>query len=190
MRPRYLDWRESHDRIFYSGQVGTPDLTARLVRAVSAGAVGTVALSLAYAVERRLRHRHTGPLDYDDAPVPGWIVLHDLHLKDAGSAEEIRAGLILRWTYGSAFGIAHSVLRRRLPEPAATIVFGSVLMTATFSLFPLLGHTPPPWRWPLDVLATSIVTHALYAGTVGYVDRTPHMRAAHSGRIRETRPAP
>lgn len=151
--------------------VRTADLTARIARGVFAGAVGTVALTLAYRAERMMRHRHHGPLDYDDAPVPGWIVLHDLHLKDAGTAEEVKAGLILRWTYGSAFGVAHSLLRQRLPEPAATIVFGSALMAATFTLFPALGRTPPPWRWPLDVLATSIVTHALYAAAAGYTDR-------------------
>jgi hypothetical protein len=152
-------------------KMGATNLTARLVRGAMAGAVGTAALSLAYRAERGLRHSHKGPLDYDDGTVPGWIVLHDLHLKDAGSAEEVRAGLVLRWTYGSAFGVAHGMLRRRLPEPAATIVFGSVLMAATFTLFPMLGRTPRPWRWPIDVLATSVVTHALYAAAVGGVDR-------------------
>jgi hypothetical protein len=58
-----------------------------------------------------------------------------------------------------------------MPEPAATIAFGSVLMAATFSLFPLLGRTPPPWRWHRDALATSVFTHALYATAVGYTDR-------------------
>jgi hypothetical protein len=126
---------------------------------------------MAYRVERRLRPRHRGALDYDDDTVPGWIVLHDLHMRDGGSAEEVRAGLILRWTYGSAFGLAHTALRRRLPEPAATMVFGSALIAATFTLFPLLGRTPPPWRWSPDVLATSIITHALYATAVGCTDR-------------------
>lgn len=35
-------------------------------------------------------------------------------------------------------------------------------MTATLSLFPLLGRTPPPWRWPADVMATANATHAAY----------------------------
>jgi uncharacterized membrane protein YagU involved in acid resistance len=43
-------------------------------------------------------------------------------------------------------------------------------MTATFSLFPLLGRTPPPWRWPRDVMATSIGTHFVYVATVAVVD--------------------
>jgi hypothetical protein len=34
------------------------------VRSVLAGTAGTAALSLAYVVERKLRPRHKGPLDY------------------------------------------------------------------------------------------------------------------------------
>jgi hypothetical protein len=170
--------RELLGGIPYAIGVPNGNLTTQLARGMLAGALGTAVLSLAYRAERRLRHRHVGPLDYDDATVPGWIVLHDLHLRDAGSAEEAHAGLILRWVYGSAFGVAHNLLRRRLPEPAATVLFGSVLMAATFTLFPILGHTPPPWRWARDVLATSIITHTLYAATVGYADNVPSLRSA------------
>jgi hypothetical protein len=28
---------------------------------------------------------------------------------------------------------------------------------------PTLGRTPPPWRWPADMMATSIGTHAAVA---------------------------
>jgi uncharacterized membrane protein len=42
----------------------------------------------------------------------------------------------------------NSVLRRAVGEPWASVAFGATLMTATFTLFPLLGRTPPPWRWP------------------------------------------
>ena len=43
-------------------------------------------------------------------------------------------------------------------------------MTATLTLFPLLGRTPPPWRWPPDMLATSLGTHAAYVAAVAAVD--------------------
>ena len=65
-----------------------------------------------------------------------------------------RLGLILRWSYGSAFGLWHGTLHRRFAEPWASAIFGGTLMSATLSLFPLLGRTPPPWRWPADVMAT------------------------------------
>ena len=45
-----------------------------------------------------------------------------------------------------------------------------MLMTATFSLVPLLGRTPPPWKWPTDVLATSLGTHVAYVTGVALTD--------------------
>jgi hypothetical protein len=43
-------------------------------------------------------------------------------------------------------------------------------MSATLTLFPVLGRTPPPWRWPKDVMATSLGTHLAYVVAVGTVD--------------------
>ena len=44
------------------------------IRSVLAGTAGTAAMTSAYAIERRLRPKHRGPLDYDDSLVPGSIV--------------------------------------------------------------------------------------------------------------------
>src|SRR3954454_20731546 len=140
------------------------------VRSVMGGTAGTTTMTLAYALERRLRPRTRGPLDYDDSLVPGKIVASVMHLPPATDNEDHKLGVALRWSYGSAFGIAHGLLRRRLPEPLASAVFGGLLMSATLSLFPLLGRTPPPWRWPADVLATSVGTHAAYVTAVAVVD--------------------
>jgi uncharacterized membrane protein YagU involved in acid resistance len=84
--------------------------------------------------------------------------------------EDRDLGLALRWGYGSAFGLLHGVLRRTVGEPRASAAFGATLMTATVTLFPLLGHTPPPWRWPRDVMATSLGTHIAYVAAVAAVD--------------------
>jgi len=139
------------------------------IRSVCASAAGTAALTLAYAAERRIRGR-AGPLDYDDSLVPGEIVAGVMHLPHVTARDERDLGLLLRWGYGSAFGLWHGALHRRLPEPWAGAVFGGTLMTATLSLFPLLGHTPPPWRWPADVMATSIGTHIAYVTAVAVTD--------------------
>jgi hypothetical protein len=121
-------------------------------------------MTAAYTVERRARRANIGlaALDYDDGVVPGQIVLHLLRLPDLGVSEETTASHLLRWGYGSAFGTVHVLLRKRLPEPAATVIFGSVLLGMTMTMFPLLGHTPPPWKWPPALLATSIGTHIAY----------------------------
>ena len=141
-----------------------------LLRGVVAGGVATATMTSAYAAERRVRARSVGvsPMDYDDGVVPGQIVLHILHLPDLGASEETTTGLMLRWGYGSAFGLAHVLLRRRMAEPAASIVFGSALFGMTLTMFPLLGHTPVPWKWPLSMMVTSVGTHAAYviAGAV------------------------
>lgn len=140
------------------------------LRSVLAGTAGTAALTLAYRTEHRVRRTVRGPLDYDDSLVPGQIVASVMHLPHVTDRGEQDLGLALRWGYGSAFGIFHGWLRRRVGEPWASAAFGSVLMSATFSLFPLLGRTPPPWRWPPDVLATSVGTHVAYVTAVGLVD--------------------
>jgi hypothetical protein len=140
------------------------------VRSIVAGAAGTTALTLAYDVERHLRPSHKGPLDYDDSLVPGKIVASIMHLPQVTAREDEDLGLALRWGYGSAFGLWHGILRRHFREPWASAIFGATLMSATFSLFPLLGRTPPPWRWPADVMASSLMTHAAYVSAVAAAD--------------------
>jgi hypothetical protein len=139
------------------------------MRSVCAGAAGTAALTLAYTVERRIRERQ-GPLDYDDSLVPGQIVASVMHLPHVTARDERDLGLALRWGYGSAFGLLHGVLHRRIGEPRASAAFGATLMSATLTLFPILGHTPVPWRWPRDVMATSVGTHVAYVVAVAAVN--------------------
>jgi hypothetical protein len=139
------------------------------VRGALAGAAGTAALTLAYELERRVRHGMR-ELDYDDSLVPGEIVGSILRLHEVSDREAAELGLALRWGYGSAFGCWHSILRRRLSEPWASLAFGATLMSATLTLFPVLGRTPPPWRWTPAMLATSFGTHAAYVLAVAAVD--------------------
>ena len=140
------------------------------VRSILAGSAGTLALTLAYGAERRVRRRHRGQLDYDDSLVPGQIVASIMHLPHVTGREENDLGLTLRWSYGSVFGLWHGILRHKFSEPAASTLFGATLMSATLTLFPVLGRTPPPWRWPTDVMATSVGTHVAYVVGVATVD--------------------
>ena len=140
------------------------------IRSVIAGTAGTAALSLAYVAERKLRPRHHGPLDYDDSLVPGQIVASIMHLPHVTARDDRDLGWALRWSYGSAFGLWHGLLRRRFGEPRASVIFFGTLMSATLTLFPALGRTPPPSKWPPDVRATCLLTHAAYVGAVAAVD--------------------
>ena len=140
------------------------------IRSVLAGTAGTATMSAAYAAEHHVRTSVRGQLDYDDGLVPGQIVATVMHLPQVTHAQEHELGLLLRWSYGSVFGLLHGALRRTVGEPVASVIFGGVLMSATFSLFPLLGRTPPPWRWPPDVIATSVGTHVAYVTAVAVAD--------------------
>src|ERR1700753_2278755 len=83
------------------------------VRSVVAGSAGTLALTLAYATERRVRRGHRGQLDYDDSLVPGQIVASIMHLPHVTDREENDLGLTLRWGYGSVFGGWYGILPPR-----------------------------------------------------------------------------
>ena len=65
-----------------------------VVRSVIAGAAGTAVMTLAYEVERRVRHRTTS-LDYDDSDVPGVIVANILDLKGLTTEEDLELGELL-----------------------------------------------------------------------------------------------
>jgi hypothetical protein len=87
------------------------------IRSVLAGSAGTATMTLAYAAERPLRRVVRGPLDYDDGLVPGEIVATVMHLPHVTQRDERELGLLLRWSYGSAFGTLHGALRRLVREP-------------------------------------------------------------------------
>ena len=159
-----------------------------LSRGLVAGAAGTATMAAWYHLERRLRRGHyTGVttladgtpveglwshegLDYDDSVVPGQIVASLLKLPEPTPRQAGAITLLLRCTYGSAFGIAHVWLRKRLPEPAASLLFGTALMTMTSVAFPVLGRTPVPWRWPVDAQISSLGSHTGYIITASLVD--------------------
>lgn len=141
------------------------------VRSVLAGAAGTSTMTVAYAIVRRLRPGVDGPLDYDDGPVPGQIVARILRLGPLTSRQHTTLAFRARWIYGSLFGLWHGLLTRRVAEPWASTAFAATLMSATVSVFPLLGRTPPPWRWSPSTLATSVGTHAAYVGAVAAISK-------------------
>jgi hypothetical protein len=45
-----------------------------------------------------------------------------------------------------------------------------MLMSATLTLFPLLGRTPRPCRWPTDVMATTLGTRAACVAALAVID--------------------
>ena len=141
------------------------------VRSVIAGAAGTTTMTLAYACERRLRKRAEGPLDYDDSLVPGQIVAAVMHLPHVTDREEHELGLMLRWSYGSAFGLLHGELRRRAVPGA--VGERRVRWNADHrddDAVSAAGPHATAVARPAAMLATSLGTHAAYVLAVAAVD--------------------
>ncbi|MFC5141165.1 hypothetical protein ACFPK1_23215 [Actinomycetospora rhizophila] len=148
-------------------------------RGVVGGAVGTGAMALAAHLRRRRFARRHGVtpeeagvvLDYDDSDqvVVAASTLTGLAVGWVPRSPRERRVLfwVVHWGYGSVVGAAHVALQHALRrEPAAGLVFFAASQVMALALFPVLGETPPPWRWERRLVVTSFVQHAVYAGGV------------------------
>ncbi|MDD7925934.1 hypothetical protein [Actinomycetospora chibensis] len=161
---------------------GTADILREAARGVVCGAVGTGAMALTARLHRELHARRHGIrvdeieeieeiLDYDDSEhvVIAASTLLQHVIGWAPRSERGRRTLfwLVHWGYGSTVGVGHLALRRVLGrEPGPGLAFFAGCQTMALGLFPVLGETPPPWRWERHLLVTSTVQHAVYAGGV------------------------
>jgi len=158
---------------------GRTEVLREVARGVLGGAAGTGAMSLTARLHREHHARRLGIpaaeieeiLDYDDSEhvVIAASTLLSHVIGWAPRSEQGRNALfwLVHWGYGSVVGAAHVGLQRVLGrEPAPGLAFFLGCQTMALGLFPVLGETPPPWRWERRLLVTSMVQHAIYAGAV------------------------
>ena len=143
-----------------------------------AGLAATTAMNLGYWAERRIRRNVEGPLDYDDSNVPALVAAKILRQSDLSDEASFRLGLAVHWGYGSLFGLGAVPLHRRFGPVGATAIYWGGMMAMACAMFPVLGDTPPPWRWRNDVIVTSALQHLVYAATTTVVLRTLTRRQA------------
>jgi hypothetical protein len=150
-----------------------------VARGVVGGAVGTGAMALAAWSRRAAYARRHGIaipeideiLDYDDSEHVVTAASTLLHAV-VGWAPRTPRGRnalfwVVHWGYGSVVGATHVALQHAIGrEPAPALVFFAGSQVMALGLFPVLGDTPPPWRWRRDLLRTSFVQHGIYAGGV------------------------
>jgi hypothetical protein len=120
-------------------------------------------MNASYWAERRIRRNVEGPLDYDDSNVPVLVAAKILRQSDLSDQASFRLGLAVHWGYGSLFGVVLVPLSQRLGPVRATGLYWAGMMAMACVMFPVLGDTPPPWRWRNDVIVTSIFQHLVYA---------------------------
>jgi hypothetical protein len=167
--------------------------TPVLRNGIIAGLVATTTMNASYWAERRIRRNVDGPLDYDDSNVPALVaakllrpVVRNTELSDDGSRW---LGLAVHWGYGSLFGLGAVPLVRRFGPVGGTAAYWSGMMAMACAMFPILGDTPPPWRWRNDVIVTSAVQHVVYAATATTVLTWLTRRDHRPGTVPDREPA-
>jgi hypothetical protein len=142
-------------------------ITSATARGLACGLTGTAAMTLTAACYARLRGESEQIIDYDTSEHVAIAAATVLRLHPYSAARERALFHLVHWGYGSAVGIAYEVIVHTVPSRRATAaIFFTGCQTMAFVLFPLLGRTPPPWRWKTGVIAISLLQHAVYAATV------------------------
>ena len=158
---------------------GSRYLVQEATRGVVGGAVGTGAMSVAAHLRRRRYARRHGIaisdideiLDYDDSEhvviAASTLLRHTIRWAPRSERGRWVLFWLVHWGYGSAVGAGHVALQRWVGrDREAGLLFFVGCQVMALGLFPVLGDSPPPWRWERHLLVTSIVQHAIYAGGV------------------------
>ena len=118
---------------------------------LAAGAVGTVALTLAEKAEMRLTGR-------DPSTVPGQVGAK-LMGRDPEAHPRLvkRLDPIVHWRHGTGLGAVRGLLHvAGLGPVAATLAFYPIVWGGDATLYRGLGIAPAPWRWTRGELATDL----------------------------------
>ncbi len=118
---------------------------------LAAGAIGTVALTLAEQLEMKLTGREA-------SDVPGQVgVKLTGGDPDADPARVKRVGPVVHWAHGVGLGALRGGLDRAGLSPvAATLAFYPMVFGGDAALYRALGIAPAPWRWTRRELATDL----------------------------------
>jgi hypothetical protein len=153
-----------------------------LLHGVVEGAVGTAAMSASEWLHVRAHRRWLpdvpGPIDYDISSHVVTAAARVLRVRPRTPAQRQVLFLVTHVGYGSAFGVVGDLLASTALSPRVQVlVFASITEAFACTAFPLLGDTPPPWRWPVEALLASVVQHLVYAGGAVATGHVLHLRA-------------
>jgi hypothetical protein len=139
------------------------------VTGIVAGFAGSSMMAVTLWLEHRLR-ADVEIVDYDASPHVVAAASTVLRYRPRTRTGERALFVAVHWGYGSLVGDAYLLARRLTRDPRrATLVYLAGCQTMAWTLFPLLGDTPVPWRWRRDLLVSSVVQHAVYAVVVASI---------------------
>lgn len=125
-----------------------------------AGAIGTVALTLAERAEMAVTGRRASTF-------PGQVGAK-LSGRDPASSPELveKLNAVVHWSHGIALGPVRGLLGRAgLGPVAATLAFVPMVWGGDAALYRALGLAPEPWRWSRAELATDLFGKSVLAVT-------------------------
>jgi hypothetical protein len=122
-----------------------------VTRGLAAGAIGTIALTVAENVEMRLTGRPASTM-------PGQVAAK-LSGRDPDEEPHVvqRLNAGMHWVHGIAMGAARGLMDVAGLRPlAASAVFFGVVWGGDAALYRALGLAPEPWRWQRRELLTDL----------------------------------
>jgi hypothetical protein len=122
-----------------------------VTRGLAAGAIGTIALTVAENVEMRLTGRPASTM-------PGQVAAK-LSGRDPDGEPHVvqRLNAGMHWVHGIAMGAARGLMDVAGLRPvAASAVFFGVVWGGDAALYRALGLAPEPWRWQRRELLTDL----------------------------------
>jgi hypothetical protein len=143
--------------------VKTANTLARAIgKGVVAGLLGTAAMTVSSTVEAKLRGRA-----FSDAPARATAkALGFKEFEDARA--KARFSDLSHWGYGTAWGVAHGLLRELgLGSRAATPAHFAAVWGSAAVMLPLLEVAPPFVFWGKEEVAIDLFHHAVYATATG-----------------------
>ena len=139
-------------------------LLRALVRGMVAGAVGTVALTVAEQVDMKITGRKS-------SDVPGQVGAHLLPGKDPDSAVDVAAlNTPVHWVHGISMGAVRGILDAAgVRGPAATAAHFALFWGGDAALYKTLDIAEVPWKWSGSELASDVFSKGVYAIVTGMV---------------------
>ena len=129
-----------------------------------AGAVGTVAMTIAQRVEMSMSGRAP-------STVPGQVGAHLVPGADPAVAADVaRLNGPVHWGHGIAMGALRGVLDvAGLHGPAATAAHFALVWGGDAALYRTLGIADAPWQWSGGELGADVLGKGVYAAVTGAV---------------------
>jgi hypothetical protein len=135
-----------------------------------AGFVGTVAITLASTIEKKLRKR---PASSAPADVGSKV----LRVRPKDESGKARFGNLVHYAYGTGWGLGRAALaaaflvggrhrwprRRRRPSLVEPLAFFAAVWGAALAVLPAFGVARPFWRWGAKEVAIDALHHGVYA---------------------------